>query len=116
MPALPPSPTTVVEVDRTVNREGRLALGGHNKQMPSNLVGKQVTLYLEELWIRNVTITTGLVDTYSAPTLLTMLGAGQLDVSKMVTHRFGFDEFMTAYDVFADAAGTGALKVVVSRN
>jgi alcohol dehydrogenase len=77
--------------------------------------GKPATLHLEDLWIRNVTITTGLVDTYSTPTLLRMLGAGQLDVSKMVTHRFTFDEFMTAYDVFADPAGTGALKVVVSR-
>jgi alcohol dehydrogenase len=78
--------------------------------------GKPATLHLEDLWIRNVTITTGLVDTYSTPTLLRMLGAGQLDVSKMVTHRFTFDEFMTAYDVFADPAGTGALKVVVSRS
>ena len=77
--------------------------------------GKPATLHLEDLWIRNVTITTGLVDTYSTPNLLRMLGAGQLDVSKMVTHRFAFDEFMTAYDVFADAAGTGALKVVVTR-
>jgi alcohol dehydrogenase len=78
--------------------------------------GKPATLHLEDLWIRNVTITTGLVDTYSTPTLLRMLGAGQLDVSKMVTHRFTFDEFMTAYDVFADPASTGALKVVVSRS
>jgi alcohol dehydrogenase len=77
--------------------------------------GGPATLHLEDLWIRNVTITTGLVDTYSTPNLLRMLGAGQLDVSKMVTHRFAFDEFMTAYDVFADAAGTGALKVVVTR-
>jgi alcohol dehydrogenase len=78
--------------------------------------GQPATLHLEELWIRDVTITTGLVDTYSTPTLLSMLGAGQLDVSKMVTHRFSFDEFMTAYDVFADPAGTGALKVAVSRS
>ena len=78
--------------------------------------GKPATLHLEDLWIRNVTITTGLVDTYSTPTLLTMVGAGRLDVSAMVTHRFSFDEFMTAYDVFADAAGTGALKVAVSRS
>jgi alcohol dehydrogenase len=77
--------------------------------------GKPATLHLEDLWIRNVTITTGLVDAYSTPTLLKMVATGQLDVSGMVTHRFGFDEFMAAYDVFADPAGTGALKVVVSR-
>ena len=77
--------------------------------------GKPAILHLEDLWIRNVTITTGLVDARSTPTLLAMVAAGQLDVSAMVTHRFTFDEFPTAYDVFADAAGTGALKVVVSR-
>jgi alcohol dehydrogenase len=77
--------------------------------------GKPATLHLEDLWIRNVTITTGLVDTFTTPTLLRMLAAGQLDVSPMITHRFGFDEFMTAYDTFADAATTGALKVLVSR-
>jgi alcohol dehydrogenase len=77
--------------------------------------GKPATLHLEELWIRNVTITTGLVDTYSTPKLLDMLVAGQLDLGHMVTHRFGLDEFMAAYDVFADPARTGALKVVLSR-
>jgi alcohol dehydrogenase len=77
--------------------------------------GKPATLHLEDLWIRNVTITTGLVDTSSTPRLLDMLVAGQLDLGHMITHRFGFDEFMHAYDVFADAAHSGALKVVVSR-
>ena len=88
--------------------------GGHVANI--GVHGKPATLHLEDLWIRNITITTGLVDTYSTPTLLTMVGAGRLDVSSMVTHRFTFDEFMTAYDVFADAAGTGALKVAVSRS
>jgi alcohol dehydrogenase len=77
--------------------------------------GKPATLHLEDLWIRNVTISTGLVDTYSTPKLLGMLLAGQLDLGNMVTHRFGLDDFMTAYDVFADPSRTGALKVVLSR-
>lgn len=76
--------------------------------------GKPATLHLEDLWIKNVTITTGLVDTYSTPNLLTMLSAGQLDVSQMITHRFALDDFMTAYDIFAKPAETGALKVVLS--
>jgi alcohol dehydrogenase len=78
--------------------------------------GKPATLHLEDLWIRNITITTGLVDTNSTPTLLRMLTAGQLPVTPMVTHRFALDEFMEAYDVFAKPAETGALKVVLSRN
>jgi alcohol dehydrogenase len=78
--------------------------------------GKPVTLHLEDLWIRNITLTTGLVDTYSTPTLLKMLGSGQLDVGHMITHRFGFDDFIEAYEVFADPAHSGALKVLVSKS
>jgi alcohol dehydrogenase len=77
--------------------------------------GKPATLHLESLWIRNVTITTGLVDTYSTPKLLNMLVAGQLDTSHMVTHRFPLEDIMEAYDAFARPAQTGALKVVLSR-
>lgn len=77
--------------------------------------GKPATLHLEELWIRNVTITTGLVDTFSTPTLLKMLGDGQLDLAHMITHHFPLDDAERAYDVFADPARTGALKVVLSR-
>jgi alcohol dehydrogenase len=78
--------------------------------------GKPVTLHLERLWTRDVTITTGLVDTYSTPTLLRLLTSRQIDAKRFVTHRFGFDEFTAAYDVFSRAGQTGALKVVVSRN
>src|SRR5689334_2013711 len=78
--------------------------------------GKPATLHLEDLWIRNVTITTGLVDTYSTPTLLTMLSNGQLDLGHMITHRFPIDAFIEAYEVFGNAASTGALKVVLSRS
>ncbi|GIE54143.1 alcohol dehydrogenase [Amorphoplanes nipponensis] len=77
--------------------------------------GKPATLHLEDLWIRNVTITTGLVDTYSTPKLLGMLVAGQLDTGHMVTHRFPLEEIMQAYDAFSRPAQTGALKVVLTR-
>jgi len=87
--------------------------GGHVANV--GVHGKPATLHLEDLWIRNVTITTGLVDTYSTPKLLDMLVAGQLDLGHMVTHRFGLEDFMQAYDVFAEPARTGALKVVLSR-
>ncbi|HET6531945.1 MAG TPA: alcohol dehydrogenase catalytic domain-containing protein [Actinoplanes sp.] len=77
--------------------------------------GKPATLHLEDLWIRNITITTGLVDTYSTPKLLDMLIAGQLGTGQMVTHRFALEEIMAAYDVFSRPAETGALKVVLTR-
>src|SRR5436309_12053004 len=44
--------------------------------------GKPVTLHLEDLWIRNVTITTGLVDTFSTPTLLRLLTNRQVDAGR----------------------------------
>jgi len=78
--------------------------------------GTPVSLHLEELWIKNVTITTGLVDTYSTPMLLKLIAGNQLDVSKFVTHRFALEDFMEAYDVFSRAADTGALKVVLTRS
>jgi alcohol dehydrogenase len=78
--------------------------------------GKPVTLHLERLWSRDVTITTGLVDTSSIPTLLKLVASRHIDAKQFVTHRFGFDEFIEAYDVFARANETGALKVVLTRN
>jgi alcohol dehydrogenase len=78
--------------------------------------GKPVTLHLERLWSRDVTITTGLVDTSSIPTLLKLVASHQIDAERFITHRFGFADFIEAYDVFARANETGALKVVLARN
>jgi alcohol dehydrogenase len=77
--------------------------------------GKPATLHLESLWIRDVTMTTGLVDTYSTPTLLRLLTTGQLDARKFVTHHFELSQVLAAYDAFGNAAETGALKVAISR-
>jgi alcohol dehydrogenase len=77
--------------------------------------GRAVTLHLDEQWIRDITITTGLKDTSSTPTLMRLVTSGQIDAKRFITHHFGLDEFEAAYDVFAGAADTGALKVVLSR-
>jgi alcohol dehydrogenase len=87
--------------------------GGHVANI--GVHGTSATLHLERIWARNLTITTGLVDTYSTPTLLRLLAGRQIDAARFVTHHFGFDEFDTAYDVFSRAGDTGALKVVLSR-
>lgn len=86
--------------------------GGHIANI--GVHGQPATLHLERLWIRNVTITTGLVDTYSTPTLLRLVSSRQIDARPFVTHRFGKDEVLTAYDVFARASETDALKVVIT--
>jgi alcohol dehydrogenase len=75
--------------------------------------GCSVELHLETLWIRGVTITTGLVDAFSTPQLLALVASGRLDATPLATHRFPLDETMSAYDTFADAAETHALKVVL---
>ena len=76
--------------------------------------GHPATLHLERLWIRDVTITTGLVDTFTTPKLLRLIAEGRLDPTPFATHRFDLDEMTEAYDTFADAGRTNALKVVLS--
>jgi alcohol dehydrogenase len=99
-------PETFELCTRLVRPGGRVAnIGVH---------GRPATLHLEDLWIRNLTITTGLVDTRTTADLLRLLAAGTLDVSTLVTHRFRMADFLEAYDVFADPARTGALKVLIT--
>jgi alcohol dehydrogenase len=87
--------------------------GGHVANI--GVHGAPATLHLESLWIKDLTITTGLVDTSTTPTLLRLLADGQIDPTPLITHRFGIDQMMEAYDVFGNAAETAALKVVLKR-
>jgi alcohol dehydrogenase len=87
--------------------------GGHIANV--GVHGKPATLHLEEQWNRDITVTTGLVDTFTTPMLLKLLSSDRLDVGEFITHHFTLDQFEEAYDVFERAAETGALKVVVTR-
>ncbi|MCQ8828022.1 alcohol dehydrogenase catalytic domain-containing protein [Streptomyces malaysiensis] len=99
------SPRSFETCTRMVRPGGRIAnVGVH---------ARPATLHLEDLWIKNVTITTGLVDTYSTATLLSLLAAGRLPASTLITHLFELDQMEEAYDVFAHAADTGAIKIAV---
>jgi alcohol dehydrogenase len=75
--------------------------------------GKCATLHLEKLWIRDVLITTGLVDANTTPKLMKLIEGGRLDPTMFATHRFPLSEAEEAYDVFAAAAETHAVKVVL---
>ncbi|WP_244851465.1 zinc-dependent alcohol dehydrogenase family protein [Caballeronia sp. SL2Y3] len=75
--------------------------------------GVKADLHLEALWDRNITITTRLVDTVSTPMLLKTVRAGRLQPKQLITHRFTLDRVLDAYDTFARAADTGALKVII---
>ena len=76
--------------------------------------GHSATLHLETLWIRDLTITTGLVDTFTTPRLLDLIAGGKLDAMPFATHHFPLGETMSAYDTFGDASATHALKVVLT--
>ena len=75
--------------------------------------GVKADLHLERLWDRNIAITTRLVDTVTTPMLLKTVQSGRIDPQQLITHRFKFDKILDAYDTFAAAAKTHALKVLI---
>lgn len=85
--------------------------GGHVANV--GVHGKSVELALNELWIRNITISTGLVNTNTSSMLLKLVAQHRLPVDKFVTHQFSFDQIEEAYDVFGNAAQHNALKVLI---
>jgi alcohol dehydrogenase len=77
--------------------------------------GKSVELKLQDLWIKDIAITTGLVSATTTPMLLKLVAQGKLTPEKFVSHRFTFDTIIDAYDTFGRAAETKALKVIIAR-
>ncbi len=75
--------------------------------------GVKVALHLEQLWDRNITITTRLVDAVSTTLLLGLVRARKLDPALLVSHRFALDNILEAYETFGHAAETRALKVII---
>ena len=77
--------------------------------------GTSVELRLQDLWIKDIAITTGLVSATTTPMLLPLVAQGTLTPQQFVTHRFKLDEMMDAYDTFGRAAETQAMKLAISR-
>ncbi len=75
--------------------------------------GVKADLHLERLWSHNVTITTGLVDTFSIPMLLKTVRSNRIDAKQLITHHFKLKDIMQAYETFGKAADTKALKVII---
>ncbi len=86
--------------------------GGHIANI--GVHGKAVTLHMETLWSKNISITTRLVDTVTTPMLYKNVQSHKLDPKKLITHHFRLDEIMKAYDTFGNAAEEKALKVILS--
>jgi alcohol dehydrogenase len=76
--------------------------------------GTPVELPMQDMWIQNVRLTMGLVDTVSIPTLLKMVARGRIPAERMGTHSFTFGQIDNAYDVFGNAAANQALKVIIT--
>ena len=87
--------------------------GGHVANV--GVHGKPASLRLQDLWIQNITIRMGLVNTNTTPMLLKLVAEGKLDVDKFASHHFALDDMLAAYDTFARASETKALKVVLER-
>jgi len=99
-------PETFDLCTRIVRAGGRVAnIGVH---------GAPTTLHLEELWIKNITITTGLVSGSTIPTLMQLVRDGRIEPERLGTHRFALGDIEQAYDVFAAAGENDALKVVLT--
>ncbi len=77
--------------------------------------GASVDLPLQDLWIMDIAITMGLVSTSTTPMLLKLVAQHKLAAEKFVTHHFGLQDMIEAYDTFGRAAETKALKVVIRR-
>jgi alcohol dehydrogenase len=91
--------------------EAIIGAGGHIANI--GVHGKPVTLHLETLWSRNISITTRLVDTVTTPMLFKTVQSKKIEPKKLITHRFKLDQMIEAYDTFEHAAKEKALKVIL---
>lgn len=85
--------------------------GGHIANI--GVHGHSVDLQIQKLWIQNITITMGLVNTNTTPMLLKTVSSGKLDPAKLITHHFKLDEILKAYEVFGNASKEKAIKVII---
>lgn len=99
-------PATFDLCQRIVRPTGHIAVVGVH--------GHSVDLQLEKLWIQNITLTTGLVSTYTTPMLLKNVLSGKLEPQKLITHHFGLDDILQAYKVFGNAGEEKAIKVIIT--
>ena len=92
--------------------ESIIGAGGHIANI--GVHGKSVTLHMETLWSRNITITTRLVDTVTTPMLFKTVQSKKIEPNKLITHHFRLDQIVEAYETFGNAAKEKALKVILT--
>lgn len=87
--------------------------GGHVAN--AGVHGASFTLPIHDLWIQNITFSTGLVDGTTVPILLDLIRAGRIHPEVMGTHSFVLGEIEKAYEVFSNSPAHGCLKTVIRR-
>ncbi|MBK5271924.1 MAG: zinc-dependent alcohol dehydrogenase family protein [Bacteroidia bacterium] len=92
--------------------EAIIGAGGHIANI--GVHGKSVTLHLETLWSKNITITTRLVDTVTTPMLLKTVQSKKIKPEKLITHHYKLNQIIEAYETFGNAAKEKALKVILT--
>lgn len=85
--------------------------GGHLANV--GVHGQKVDFEIQDLWIKNLTITTGLVNTNTTPMLMKAVSTNKIPVDKLITHHFKLDELEKAYDVFINASKEKAMKIII---
>jgi alcohol dehydrogenase len=85
--------------------------GGHIANV--GVHGKSVELKIQDLWIKNITLRTGLVNTNTTPMLLKTVLSNKIDPNKLITHHFKLADIMKAYEVFGNAGKEKAMKVII---
>ncbi|RAU14621.1 alcohol dehydrogenase, partial [Streptococcus agalactiae] len=68
------------------------------------------------LWIKNITLNTGLVNANTTEMLLEVLETGKIDATQLVTHHFKLSEIEEAYKVFKAAEENNTLKVIIEND
>ncbi|MDR1151860.1 MAG: alcohol dehydrogenase catalytic domain-containing protein [Bifidobacteriaceae bacterium] len=103
-----------VGVPHTLDQAFRLVRpGGHVAN--AGVHGTSFSLPINDLWIQNITFTTGLVDTVTIPVLIDLIKAGRIHPEIMGTHHFAMNNMLEAYEVFSEASKHNCLKTVISR-
>jgi alcohol dehydrogenase len=85
--------------------------GGHIANV--GVHGKSVELKIQDLWIKNITLRTGLVNTNTTPMLLKTVLSNKIDPNRLITHHFKLADIMKAYEVFGNAGKEKAMKVII---
>lgn len=88
--------------------------GGHLANV--RVHGQSVNFEIEKLWIKNITITIGLVNANTTEMLMKCCTSSNIPLQKLATHHFKFHEIEKAWETFKNATDTKSIKVIIEMN